>query len=173
MEVHTTLASTVRIPIEMVQLEHLKTDSGDPVAVRCEAINEISVLRALRALPGASPPSAGAIDESDLDDEARLLWKAERTALLMERGTALIEAGAFLEGPDGRPVQAFYAKDPPPHPFAIPIRMLRSDDILLLVDTIARLSGFIGGEAEAETFRTERSGTGDGLGDVEGEPRDG
>lgn len=160
-----TAASAVLIPSEIVTLDYLKTKGGDPVRVRCEAINEITILESLKALPGQRPPRPGQ-DDVPIDE---LTSKAEQVALILERGTPMILAGSFLLDDEGKAVAAFYASEPPPHPNCIPVRMLRSDDLFKLVESIARLSGFLGGEAEANTFRGERDGDGASVGVVEGE----
>jgi hypothetical protein len=179
MEGKATDVRQVRLPIETVELAHLRTLDDQPVSVECEGVDEIVITGILKTLPGdrvellrQRKEQAKQADEQPPQDAAVL---HERAKIFDDYGPALIEAGTLLRMGEEEVRPAFYF-DPakPRHPNSIPGRLLRLEDKMKLVSTVMRLSGYggfvEGGDAgEGATFHAgvDRGGAG-GLGAVPG-----
>jgi hypothetical protein len=161
----TNIADVV-LPVEVVTLAHLRTRAGEPVRVRCEALDELVVADAFKRLGGERPPEVAAlVDPTDLEAATETLRQLNVVA------PALIEAGTSLDGPDGSEVRpAFYFGDRRPHPLSIPGRLLRQEDRVNLCATIMRLGGYMGGAAGATFHGGERGGRDGGVGVVAAGP---
>ena len=163
--------SEVAIPIEVVELAHLRTKDGKPVRVNCERLPEDLLLEAV-GLPGA-PDDGKKNDEPEPDPKkdpaaarARLEQKVNDARRLAALLGPLIEAGTWLEGDDGEEVRpAFYFDaSKPRHAASIPGRYLRAADIERLGIAILRVGGYIGGAADEGTFHGNKKGRADRLG---------
>lgn len=155
-----TNVADIAVPVEMVKLEHLKTKAGEPVWVRCEALDETIITDIARALPGELP--AG--EKSRNTDPERNIREVLRMA------PALIEAGTVLVGPDGaeiRPAFYFTAEAHRRSPLSLPGHPLRVADKIALCEAIMRLGGYVGGAAGAGFHAQEHVGREGGAGTVE------
>jgi hypothetical protein len=163
-----TQVDDIVMPVEMVELQHLKTRAGNPVRVRVEAVHELVIARILGALPGSRDKAP------DETGEGPTLPDAEEMNSYSE---PLIEAASSLVDYDGSEVRpAFYFNENSPnrHPRSVPGRMLRLEDRTLLVTTILRLSGYSGGAADEASFPDgKRKGGGGGDGAVAAGASDG
>lgn len=140
-----TRASEVVLPIELVTLSRLKARGGISVVVGCESVDELVLARILQSWPGERPPSAMATKPTPDEVLARIDLIAPQ----------LIEAATFLEGDDGEEVRpAFWFTTRVKG--AIPGRLLREEDKILLVQAIMRAGGYMdaadGGAAESGAF---------------------
>lgn len=157
-----TRASDVALPIEIVTLEHLRTLAGEPVQVRCEMLDEVTMADLLGP-PGARPSQAGeAADDPEISaglDDTKIRRINDSAPILLPAATALL-------GDDGALIRpAFYFTDAQKVPGAIDGRYLRLADRALLVSSILKLSG-LGGAAGAEFHGGKREGGGNGVGDL-------
>lgn len=161
-----TNIADVLLPVEVVTLTHLRTRAGEPVRVRCEALDELVVAEAFKRLGGERPPEvATAVDPTDVEAATEVLRQLNVVA------PALIEAGTSLEGPDGLEVRpAFYFGAARPHPLAIPGRLLRQEDRVNLCAAIMRLGGYLGGAAGAGFHGGDGGGGDAGVGVVAAVP---
>jgi hypothetical protein len=151
-----TNVDDVAVPVSVVELEHLKTKTGEKVRVRCEQPDELVLQRIFLALPGARPVASD--DDAAISDQEKI----ERVA---RYAPVLIESATVLESPDGEVRPAFYFGAVKPHPKSIPGRVLRLSDLVKLAEEVSRLSGYLGGEAEAASFPDgERAGVDDSPG---------
>lgn len=148
-----TVASEIALPVRLVELKHLKTQSDAPVRVRCEAVDEV-VLADLFGLPG-------------LVDAQKIAEKDERhVRYLIEAGPALIHAATALSASDGSEIRpAFHADEAHAVPGSVPWRMLRFEDKAIVVETILSCSGY-GGAASPSFPDGKRAGAADGAGDL-------
>lgn len=157
-----TVADEVALPVEVVALKHLKTRSGKPVRVRCEAVDEVVIARVMQALPGLRPPG---LEEPVPQDEATAFATVEH---LNSLAPALLEVGTALMSPSGEWVRpAFYFDETKPrHPWSLPGRLLRVEDKSLMVEAILRIGGYLpGGQADEGGFHGgKRSGDAGGVG---------
>lgn len=157
-----TNVDDVALPMEVVELEFLRTVSGQPVRVLCEAVNELVIAEAFKALPGDGPK---ANDDAALDDDEamrRIAMARKMAEPLIEQATALASEGGLL-----RP--AFYFGAVAPHPRCIPGRMLREADVMKLLETICRLGGY-GGATPASFHGADGTRGGNGVGTVAAVP---
>jgi len=171
MEGRATDVGAVRLPVEVVELLHLKTRDGQPVRVECEAIDELVVTQLLETLPGDT------VERIRMREQQKARGNAAEPATLLSRAKvferyapALIETGTLLRDADGKEVRPAFWFDPdrPRHPLSIPGRLLRFEDKVLLVETVTRLSGYGGGAAaQGATFHAgEQEGRPGGVGAV-------
>lgn len=162
-----TAAGAIALPVEMVELQHLKTKDGSPVVVRVERIDELRSALIMQRLPGGIP-QVGPADGGEGDTQAGI-----QRALHF---SPFVEACALLTGEDGRLVQAFYFGDEPPHPLCIPGRLLRVQDFVLLLTAALRQNGYLWGDSPEGAFPAEDgAGLGDGsraVASVEGDGPD-
>lgn len=156
-----TKIEDVMLPVEMVELIHLKDRDGNPVVVRVEGLSELDIIEIVQVLPGRGDVPT---DESTLESYGRIEEAGGLT--LIERTTALASGSGEV-----RP--AFYFGEPKPG--ALPGRLLRVADRVKLISAALRLSGF-GEEAARTTFHVrDEAGRGGGAGtgaDGSGEPAD-
>lgn len=164
MDSEITQVEDVALPVESVELTKLKRKGGAPVIVLCEAVDEIRLQRALRALPGAAPQMG--MTEGVTQDPSDVVES------LVTRGAPLIEIGCVLKNADGTEVRpAFFFGDDPKNG-ALPGRLLSIGDRTKIIVTILRLSGFGGAAAESASFSGGDGGRSeDGSGTVA--PREG
>lgn len=180
MEGKATDVRQVRLPVEIVELAHLRTQDDQPVCVECEGIDEIVITGITKTLPGDSverlrkrKEQRQEANEPPPPDPAVL---HERAKVFEDYGPALIEAGTLLRMGDEEVRPAFYF-DPkkPHHPQSIAGRLLRLEDKMKLVRAVMRQSGYgglvdEGGDAgQGATFHAGvgRGGAG-GVGAVPG-----
>jgi hypothetical protein len=157
MERATSDPSAIALPVEIVELQDLKTAAGEPVTVLCERVDEFVYFKAL-GLPGLSMSEAEMKDK--LDGMRTQSVESVRNAM-----PPIIEAGTAFVLPDGQRIAPAFTWSPDKHPRAIPGRFLSTTDLALLSATILRLSGFISGEAEALSFLvSKRKGGSEGSG---------
>ena len=156
-----TRAADVVLPVEVVTLVHLKSRNGEPVRVRCEAVDEVVITTLLDALPGGRPPTLASGDDSP---EAT----RENLRLFNQHGPPLIEVATVLDDGNGGEVRPAFWFDPnkPRHAQSLPGRILRLEDRVLLAQSILRLSGYLGGAAGADFHGTNGEGVGGGVGTV-------
>lgn len=158
----------VALPIEDVQLLRLKTRTGDPVVVRCEFVDEETLLRVTEGLPGIAPEMGAASDAEKAERRVRTVRQ------LMAYARPIIEAGTVLRREDGSEVRPAFYFESDPGTGALPGRFLSAADRSLLFATIMRLSGYVGGPASS--FRVdggERGGGGHGSRSLDSGPGDG
>ena len=55
----------VALPVELVELERLRNKDGSPVVVQCESVDELRMLKVVRAWPGLLPPTVEAANQLD------------------------------------------------------------------------------------------------------------
>lgn len=159
-----TNVQDVVLPTVVVELRHLRTRAGEPVRVRCEAVDELVIVDTMRGLPGLKVKSVDDGMGTPTDSDSAM----EHVRELARLAPALIEAGTSLAGADGDVRPAFTFGSSGLDPRAIPGRMLRVEDKVALVDAILRCSGYLpGGPADAGAFPDGgRGGADDGLGAV-------
>ena len=132
-----TAVNDVALPVEIVTLKHLKTKSGEAVRVRCEALSELVLADILKSLPGARPEQT----ENVADDPMEAVRVMNTYAPpLIEKATSFVNSG----GTEVRPAFWFTVSTGD----ALPGRMLREEDKLLLVTTILRLGGYLADASE-------------------------
>jgi hypothetical protein len=155
-----TRAADVADATEKYTCRRLRTRDGKPVTFLCEAIDGVTLARLLKRLPIAVPHAEPTEDDAppESTDEDREL------EFLEGPGVLLIEAGTALAGDDGsitRP--AFWFGEPKPG--AIDGRRMPLEDRSNAVMAILRLSGYVGGPADALDFPadTERGTDGGGV----------
>lgn len=152
-----SLVTDIDLPVKIVELEKLLTKDGGPVRVQCESIPELKLSEILKGLPGDSPPP---VKKDDAPQDPEQILRA-----LDRFGPQLIEAGTSLTGPAGTEIRpAFWFTTP--RPGSIPGRLLHEGDKALLVTTIMRMGGYLGGAAGASFHGGQRGGTDGGLGAV-------
>ena len=152
-EQRPTLATDIEAAPEsiLVTLSDLKTRDGAAVRVLCLPLSKVECTRILEALPGERPKG------QKPDPAAQRLYNAD---VLDRCGGPLVEAGTALLVVAGELVRpAFYCGPTAPHPNALPWRTLTMADASELMETILKLSGFLGGAAEAARFHA-RNGAG-------------
>ena len=146
-------------PVEIVELEHLRTRDNEPFAVECTRIDELLYLKHL-GLPGASmsvEELKAKLTDSTLDslDQIRAVLPP------------IVEAGTALIGADGRRIAPAFSWDPAKCPPALPGHYLSVTDLSTLAAVILRLSGFASGAAEAATFPVrQREAGGESTGTI-------
>lgn len=145
-----TGAGEIELPVEDVVLtgKALRRKGGAPLVVRCEFIEEDVLLRAVESTPGHAP-TMGVPEKKSLIDTTRGLLKY---------APGLITAGCVLvdeNGVEQRPAFHFGAD---PHDGSLPGRFLSTPEKLVLLMTILRLSGYVGGAADSIRF-PDRDGT--------------
>jgi hypothetical protein len=147
-----SLASEISVPEEVIELVHLKTNSGEPVKVKVYPVNPLMAGRAGMSLPGAVPKAVAGATASETNDQRNL-------AVMLELAPAIIEDCTALAGANGKDVvPAFYFGAEKPG--SIPGRVLHAEDLSLLVATAMRLAGYGSEVAESATFRRrKRSGS--------------
>lgn len=132
-----TDASEIALPVEVVELKHLRTNDGGPVFVRCEAVDELVAMET-QGLPGERPP----IEQKELTPDqkrARAKKNFEEAAALVHNGTS------FLNGDDVvRP--AFHCDDAHAVPGSVAWRHLSVEDKVRVINGITRVSGYGGAE---------------------------
>lgn len=132
-----TDVSKIARPVEVVQLKHLRTEDGEPVCVRCEAVDEL-VATESHGLPGDRPP----VDEKKLSAEQR----RERTKENLEQARAIVHHGTSFVSGDAVVRPAFHYDDTDAVPGSVPWRFLSMADKVTVVNTVLRLSGYGGAE---------------------------
>lgn len=173
-EQQPTRAEDVLLPVEVVELKHLVTRSGEPVRVLCGGVDEVVIQAVMRVLPGAHPP---AFDDGEQGAGA---GESEAYAESLKRiAVPLLEAGtAFSDGNGGEVRPAFYWDPAKRVPGSIPGRLLRLEDIDRLVTATLRAGGYVapaagggpedgsfhGGERGGAPVRVEPVPTGEGVG---------
>lgn len=159
-----TNVGDVMLPTSVVELKHLRTRTGQPVRVRCEAVDELVVVETMRTLPGLKVKSVDDGMGTPIDSDSAF----EQVRELARLAPALIEAGTSLAGADGDVRPAFTFGSGTGDPRALPGKMLRVEDKVALVEAILRCSGYLpGGPADAGSFPDAgRGGAGDGVGAV-------
>jgi hypothetical protein len=149
-----TSAQDVRLPVEVVELECFRNKDGSPVRVLCEPIERLLVVAIVRSLPGERVKAMREAAADPASDDPDVLL--ERVKVFEDYGPRLIELGSALEDGDGgqvRPAFWFGGERPPlwpetapwPHPQSIPGRLLQFEDKALLVASVMRQSGYLGG----------------------------
>ena len=151
-----TAAGDVDVPPEniLVTLSELKTRSGEPVRVLCVPVDQEDCTRILELLPGERIKGAKPDPAAERLRNARILKECGRP--LIELGTALTDGAGELVKP------AFYFGPTTPHPLAIPGRALTMAEASDLMETILKVSGFLGGAAEAARFHARDGARGNG-----------
>lgn len=163
-----TPVEQVALPIEDVELRRLRTKAGKPVVVRCEFVDEETILRVTEGLPGASP------EIGIVSAEERAERRVESVRRLLAYARPIIEAGTVLQKEDGTEVRPAFFFEADPGNGALPGRFLSASDRSLLFVTIMRLSGYAGGPADS--FRVDggkREGGGDGARPLDARASDG
>jgi hypothetical protein len=167
MDAKVTVVTDVVVPLEFVTLKHLRTQSGEAVTVGCHQVPEVAMARILMALPGTRPKKLGELDaderaEQVADDPEEALRLASQA---MQVAPEVIERGTFLLRADGTRIHpAFTWKEPAGE--SIPGMYLRDEDLMLMLEAILRIGGYIGGEAAEATFPGDAGGSGDSVGAV-------
>lgn len=154
-EHEVTRADEVAVPLEVVELAHLRTKNGDPVRVLCGGADELVLQRVMRALPGSHPPALE--DDAGTGEEAET--QVEHLKLV---APALLEAGtAFSDGAGGEVRPAFWWDPAKRVPGSVPGRLLRIEDLSALVTAVLRASGYVaapGGGPESGAFHGRERG---------------
>ena len=146
-----TRAADVALPVEVVELKHLRTLDGGPVRVLCGGCDELVIQAVVKVLPGAFPKGL----ESDEDDAGTGvdLSHAERLKAI---AVPLLEAGtAFSDGNGGEVRPAFYWNPEKRVAGSINGRMLRIEDLDRLVVAVLRAGRYVaapGGGPESGDF---------------------
>lgn len=171
-----TAASRIRLPIQYVTLEDLKTDDGGPVDVQCRRISALLTAERAGSLPGGSPRTAADVDREDVAahvDAARQDPQlAEKLARVIASAPRAIEAGTGLIGADGSLIRPAFAWPgcTNRHPESLDGDLLSDADIMRLLAAIYELSGWINpgedGAGGAGFHAEDGGGRGDGLGAV-------
>lgn len=163
MEQKPTNVADVALPQALVQLEHLRTRTGDSVSVMCEAIDDLTIASLTGGLSGARGPQAP-VDAAGYTPEQALETMREND----KRSQALIERGTWLVGPDGEEVRPAFWFDPnlARHPLSLPGRLLRTEDRVRLLMEIMRLGHYLKdeGDANATSFPVHGAGGDAGMG---------
>jgi hypothetical protein len=132
-----TDVSKIARPVEVVQLKHLRTEDGEPVCVRCEAVDELVAMES-NGNPGEHAP----IDEAKLTLEqkrARAKKNLDEAAAVVHLGTSFVSGDSIV-----RP--AFHYDEAHAVPGSIPWRYVSVEDKVLIVNTVLRLTGYGGAE---------------------------
>ena len=170
MERKVTNALDVRLPVEVVELLHLRTHDGQAVLVECESVDELVMTRLLRRLPGDTLERIKRERERKSDQPADPAATDEHDRVLDTYGPLMIELGTMLRDANGGEVRPafWFSPEKPRHPLSIPGRLLRLEDKLRLIEAVGRMSGYGGGAAaEGATFHAgERAGGPGGVGAV-------
>lgn len=146
----------VVLPVELVTLESLRTKDGSPVVVQCESVDELRMVRVVKAWPGLLPPTVEAAGA--LDEQAQLDMADKLAPDLIPMGTMLLAA----DGTEIRP--AFWFNVKPEGSRALPGHLLKQGDRVELMTAILRQSGYLkGGPADSGSFHGGERG-GDGAG---------
>jgi hypothetical protein len=152
----------ILIPIEIVELEYIRTKDGKPARIQCESVDELSIARTVEALPGLGPK---------LSEEQKAALANSSLERYEAKAPALIEAGTALLGPDGQLIRPAFWFTADPKNGAIPGRFLRQMDRLRLVKAILRCGCYLGGAADELGFPGGERGRGtNGGGDLESGP---
>lgn len=149
MESKVTSAADIQLPEELVELVVLKKRDGSPVVVKCERIDELTMFKLLKGLPGLSIQEGIPVEKSD-EEKVEEVYKV--CAMLVEHGTALVNDA----GEEVRP--AFWSSAPIPG--SVPYKLLSVKDAALIYNSIMRLSGYAEGVVDEASFPG-----GDGRGD--------
>lgn len=163
MEDRITNAFDIELPVTIVELEHLKTKTGERVRVRCEAVDELDAAKAygMPGQHGANPDgSSSSLDVINIVDKV---------------APVLIHGATVLADADGnhtiRP--AFHFDEEHRVNGSIPARYLRMSDKMALITAILHNSGLGGAASEASFLSRDREGLPLGVGVVEDVPSDG
>lgn len=135
-----TNAHEIDLPIEVVELKHLKTKSGEPVRVLCGGVDELVLQRITKTLPGAHVPKMLDGDlPSQTDEQVINMVEGIKAIapLLLESGTA------FSDGNGGEVRPAFYWDATKAVSGSINGRLLRIEDLNELVTAILRAGGYL------------------------------
>lgn len=152
-----TVASDIALPVEIVELERLKTKAGEPVRIQCEAVDEMIATEPY-GLPGARVP---------VEDSQRVS-KRDRIAETLAKAPPIIHAGTVLINADGSEIRpAFHCDEAHAVPGSIPWRLVCVPDKLKVVYSIMSLSGY-GGAAEHRFSGGDGGGAVHGVGAVAG-----
>lgn len=160
-ELKPTDVEDVQLPQVLVELKHLRTKSGNPVVVTCEALDDLTMAKITGGLSGARDPGL------EGEDPVAAAGGIERMAELTdERAQALIgRATWFLSGTEEVRPAFWFDSGAPRHARSIPGRLLRYEDRLTLLTAILRVGNYLsGGVADATSFPIHAEGVGDGVG---------
>lgn len=157
MDNKVTNAFDIELPIKVVELEHLKTRSGDRVKVLCEAVDELEAVKAF-GMPGEH---AGGVNASTTAIEV--------VDIMDKIAPSLLHGATALADGDGNPTirPAFHFDDDHKVPGSIPARYLRLSDKILLITAILNNSGLGGAVPEAQFPAGDGEGLSRGVGTVE------
>jgi hypothetical protein len=147
----------IALPVDVLELKHLKTKDKQPVRVQVESVDQLTLMR-LVGPPGSRPEESR---DGDKSPEEQL----QAIGTLHEYGRKLIEMATCFVMETGEEVRPAFWFDPntPRHPLSIPGRLLHFEDVTDTIIAILRVSGYLGGAAE-ETFRgDERDSEGAGA----------
>lgn len=137
--------ATPRPPrFELVRLE--ATDAaGLPIVVRCEVIRAEHAVGITQRLPGDVVKLGAGDSPNDLPND--------RLPLMLELAQRLVQHGTALAAPDGGFVRPafWFTEESPRHEMSLDGRELTVNDIVLMGNTILKLSGY-GGGAAGRTF---------------------
>lgn len=145
MEKKATAVGNIALPVSYVQLTDLKTTAGEPVTVRVEAVDQLTMAR-IAALPGHRPEATEAAGLSPETIET-MEKMAALSKPLIELSTSLVDA----EGNDVRPA-FWFDPNKPRHELSIPGRLLGVRDMADLCMEILRVSGYVGGASDEAKF---------------------
>ena len=154
MDEKVSRAGDIALPVCDVTLKHLQDTAGQPVVVRCEAVDEV-VMAETFGLPGVV--QAQAVPDKD----------KRNVRYLIETGPMLVHSGTALRGKaEGEWVRpALHADDAHAVPGSVPWRLLRIEDKALVVEAILTLSGY-GGAALPSFPDADQARREDGAGAV-------
>lgn len=133
-----TKASDIALPIEVVELKHLRTKSGEPVKVLCGGADELVLQRVTKRLPGLDVPKMD-------DDLGQQPSDVESVAsMLKAMAPAILEAGTALAADDGKEIRpAFYWDSKNAVSGSISGNLLRLEDLNTLVTAVLRAGGYL------------------------------
>lgn len=148
----STSPEEVAAPVELVELDDLKTLAQNPVKVYVEKLPEEVLVDIMRTLPGEAPLQSTSDDPTVKEDRARrwLGWAPQ-----------LIEASTYMVRADGTEVRPAF-KWTEPVGTAVRGTYLSARDRTKLMYACLRLSGWLKEAAAAATFHAGVGSGGDG-----------